>query len=354
MVASRQRRPAPKLKGGISMSRGYDGPEIDDFRDSRWERANSNGDSSRGSATDWRTRASLKLKLQKVREAESSSDRSIAQNRERSRDSFSSFSPEGRQAAILKAPDRSQYTDRDRTYALRPSEIQTLTEVGKFRIVAVEDLATHAYNGDRERMRSDLRNLSRQGLVEQRGTSPLKKESRRVLTLTDQGQRLIRRHGFVPEDQAIYSGLVKPKEADHDADLYRLYHKAADEIERKGGKVLSIQLDYELKEKLYQRLGHAQARGQGEAKRLKETFARDLQLPVVQSKASFPDLRIEYATQENEIARLDLELATRHYHAGHLAEKARAGFQLYARRQDAAGLRRVRDDREITAAILSL
>ena len=55
-----------------------------------------------------------------------------------------------------------------------------------------------------------------------------------------------------------------------------------------------------------------------------------------------------------EIARVDLELATGHYHAGHLAEKARAGFQIYARSIDAPGLRRVRDEREITATILSL
>ena len=65
-------------------------------------------------------------------------------------------------------------------------------------------------------------------------------------------------------------------------------------------------------------------------------------------------LRIEYANQEMEISRVDLELATGHYHAGHLAEKARAGFQIYARSEDAPGLRRVRDDREIMTAILSL
>jgi hypothetical protein len=99
---------------------------------------------------------------------------------------------------------------------------------------------------------------------ELRGTSALKKESRQVLTLTKQGQRLIRQHGFVPEDQAIYSGFVKPKEANHDADLYRLYNKAAEEIERNGGKIVGVRLDYELKEKLYQRLGRAQARRQGE------------------------------------------------------------------------------------------
>jgi hypothetical protein len=58
----------------------------------------------------------------------------------------------------------------------------------------------------------------------------------------------------VAEDQAIYSGFAKPKEADHDADLYRMYRKAAQEIDRTGGKVLQVQLDYELKETLYQRL----------------------------------------------------------------------------------------------------
>jgi len=338
------------------MSRGYDGPEIDDFRDSSWERegADASRDWGRGSRNDWPTRTSVKLKLQKVREAESISDRAIAQTSEHSRDGLPSLSREGRQEQTLKERDRSQYADRDRTYGLRPSEIHTLTEVGKFRVVGVDDLATFAYNGDRERMQSDLRNLARQGLIEQRATSLLKKESRRVLALTEQGRRLIRRHGFAPGDQAMYSGLVKPKEAEHDADLYRMYYKAADEIERKGGKVLGVQLDYELKEKLYARLSRAQTRGQGETQKLKETFARDLELPVVRGKVSFPDLRIEYATQENEIARLDLELATRHYHAGHIAEKSSAGFQLYARPQDTAGLRRVRDEHEITAAILSL
>lgn len=162
--------------------------------------------------------------------------------------------------STLPEHDRAQYTDRDRSYSLRPSEIHTLTEVGKFRVLSVEDLARFNYAGGRSRMESDLRNLARQGLVEQRGTSVLKKQLRQVLTLTKQGQRLIRRHGFVPEDQAIYSGLVKPKEADHDADLYRMYRKAADEIGRKGGRVLQVQLDYELKKKLYHRLGRAKAK----------------------------------------------------------------------------------------------
>lgn len=338
------------------MSRGYDGPEIDDFRDPGWGRepGRSSRDWSRETANDWRTQASVRLKLQKLREAESSSDQPLAESRERPHTNHPDLAREDRPRSFLEESAREKYVDREGTYSLRPSEIQTLTEVGKFRMVTVEDLAKFNYAGDRSRLESDLRNLKEQGLVVQRGTSALKRESRQVLTLTKQGQRLVRRHGFLPEDQAIYSGLVKPKEADHDADLYRMYRKAAEEIERKGGRVLQVQLDYELKEKLYQRLGRAQARNQGETQKLKESFARDLELPVVHGKVNLPDLRIEYATQDMEITRVDLELATRHYHAGHLVEKARAGFQLYARPEDTAGLRRVRDEREITVAILSL
>jgi hypothetical protein len=274
------------------------------------------------------------------------------ESRERPGAKSQSF-PHAQQTYLLAQREREEILDRDRSYSLRPSEIHTLTEVGKFRVVAVEDIAKLAYAGDRSRMDSDVRNLIHQRLVERRDTSVLRKESQQVLTLTTQGERLIQRHGFVPDDQAIYSGFVKPKEANHDAALYRLYHKVAGEIERKGGKVLRVQLDYELKEKLYRKLGQVQARGNSLSQEMKEAFARGLHLPVVHGKVSFPDLRIEYTTEEMEISRVDLELATGHYHAGHLAEKAHAGFQIYARSDDAPGLRRARDDREIMTAILS-
>ncbi len=338
------------------MSRGLDGFEIDDFRDSQWpsEPSGHRRESSRGRGSGSQPEASVRMKLAKLRETEYQSDHLDSQSRERQEAMPPSVSHDTRQADLLADRERTEILNRDRSYSLRPSEIYTLTEVGKFRVVAVEDLAKHAYAGDRPRLDSDLRNLIQQRLVERRDTSVLKKESQQVLTLTKEGKCLIRRHGFVLDDQAIYSGFVKPKEADHDATLYRLYHKAADEIERKGGKVLRVQLDYELKEKLYRKLGQAQAQGEGQTQRGKEALAHQLQLPVVHGKVSFPDLRIEYANQEMQISRVDLELATSHYHAGHLAEKARAGFQIYARSEDAAGLRRVRDEREIMTAILSL
>lgn len=343
------------------MSRG--GFDIDDFRDSDWE-PEREGDSytreSFGFGRDTTGRggspggAQSKRKLAQVREAEANSDRLVSRGHEQQKLNHPTRSGDARELPANRDRERAQYRDRERSYSLRPSEIHTLTEVGKFRVVAIEDLAKHAYVDDRSRTESDLRSLIQQGLAERRETTVFKRESRAVLTLTKRGQRLIRRCNFVPEDQAIYSGLVKPKEVEHDSDLYRLYHKAARDIESKGGKVLQVQLDYELKEKLYRRLGEAQAKGERETQRLKEVFARQMHLPVVHGKVSLPDLRIEYANQDMEIARVDLELATDHYHAGHLAEKARAGFQIYARSEDAAGLRRIRDDREIMTSILSL
>jgi hypothetical protein len=41
------------------------------------------------------------------------------------------------------------------------------------------------------------------------------------------------------KDQALYFGFAKPREAHHDADLYRLYQKAADKIRRNLRVVLS-------------------------------------------------------------------------------------------------------------------
>lgn len=341
------------------MSRGGFG--LDDFRDSDGEPRTDSESYTRDSFGFGRETSTgrgggtqSKRKLVELREAESNSDRLVNRGHAQQELNHPTRPGDTLELRANREPERAQYQDRDRTYSLRPSEIQTLIEVGKFRVVGTEDLAKHAYAGDRSRMDSDLRNLIRQGLVERRETSVFKKESRQVVTLTKRGQRLIRGYNFVPEDQAIYSGLVKPKEAEHDSDLYRLYHRALPEIESKGGKVLGVRLDYELKEKLYRKLGEAQAKGERETQRLKEAFARQMHLPVVHGKVSLPDLRIEYANQDMQIARLDLELATSHYHAGHLAEKARAGFQIYARSEDAAGLRRIRDDREIMTSILSL
>jgi hypothetical protein len=74
---------------------------------------------------------------------------------------------EERVEEILAQRVRSTYVDRDKTYSLRDSEIHALSEAGKFRVVATQDLAQFAYNGDQSQMESDVENLRRQGLVKE-------------------------------------------------------------------------------------------------------------------------------------------------------------------------------------------
>lgn len=158
---------------------------------------------------------------------------------------------EERVEAVLSERIRGTYADRDKTYSLRDSEIHALSEVGKFRVVATQDLAQFAYSGDRSRMEGDVESLRRQGSVRETMLSDTVHKPTRVVSPTKEGRQLLSRGKVVARDQAIYHGLKNPKEAFHDADLYRLYHKVSDEIDRQGGRVDRVILDYEMKEELY-------------------------------------------------------------------------------------------------------
>ena len=146
------------------------------------------------------------------------------------------------------------YRDRHWTYSLRTSELQTLRELGTFRAIDSEALAEIGYRGDPDRMEQDLRNLIRQSLITRQPIEGLERERMHVLTLTKAGERFLREQNLVPKDRPIYHGLMKPKEARHDATLYRLYHKAACKIESDGGRVRRVALDYELKKRINKEL----------------------------------------------------------------------------------------------------
>jgi hypothetical protein len=247
---------------------------------------------------------------------------------------------------------RAEYRGRNRTYRLRDSEIIALAQIGIFRAVNKDDLAQYAYAGDQAQMESDLRNLSQQSLIERHTLAGLKGDTPTIVTLTRDGQKLLRQSRVLSTDQATYHGFRKPKEARHDAELYCLYQKAASEIVSKGGKNLRVSLDYELKKDLYRDMATVgQEKGHPDSK---AEIAAKHGLRLVANKIPIPDMRIEYDTPDLQPAKVDLELATSHYRPRQMTEKARAGFTLYSHSEDAARLRRILDDREITLEILSL
>jgi hypothetical protein len=246
---------------------------------------------------------------------------------------------------------RAHYT-RERTYFLRDSELETLTEVGSFRVIAAPDLAHFAYGGDTVRMEREIRRLKQQSLLSEKPGPSVRNKPSRLLALTKRGSRLVRKSGRVSDDQAIYDGFRKPREAKHDADLYRLYQAEATRIRSAGGRPVRVVLDYELKRNLNRDL--AAFDKEGRSPEALDQIAERHGLAVVNGKIPVPDLRIEYDSEQMERENVDLELATRNYRPRALAEKAKAGFSLYARREDASRLRRVLDESEITARILSL
>jgi hypothetical protein len=237
-------------------------------------------------------------------------------------------------------------------YLLRGSEVRALAAIGTFRTVLASDLDRFVYGGDTRRMERELRRLRDVSLVSEHRVPVSRESTARLFALTRQGARLAQRAAAVPEEQVLFHRLVRPREANHDALLYRLYHAEARRIAEAGGRVTRVVLDYELKSELNRELA-ALSPGD-ESGPARETIARRHGLAVVDGKILVPDMRIEYDTADMERARLDLELATRNYRPQALARKARAGFSFYAPRRDASGLRRTLDEHDIAAAVLSL
>src|ERR1700687_5081659 len=59
---------------------------------------------------------------------------------------------EPRPKEVPSRDSRAVLYDRYRSYDLRESEIQTLTDLGKFRVITAHDLAGHGYGGVEGRM----------------------------------------------------------------------------------------------------------------------------------------------------------------------------------------------------------
>ncbi len=249
---------------------------------------------------------------------------------------------------------RTPYRDRDRTYNLRESETLTLAHIGMFRAVRVRDLAEHLYGGDEGAASRDLRNLTAQGLI-QRNTLQ-GKQTDTLVTLTPEARRLLEKNrpSSLHPDQAFYAGFVKPREAKHDADLYRMYQKQAEHLLATGAKNLRVVLDFELKKTINRELARMNGLSKEEKSDRREQLARELELRVVNEKIPVPDVRIEYEKPDGDIGHVDLELATEDYRARTLREKARAGFVLYAPREELSPVRRAMPTDEILREIFSL
>ena len=259
------------------------------------------------------------------------------------------------QSSPERSPDlRKQYRHGDRTFSLRSSEIAAMRDIGTFRTVDARDLARFVYGGDEPRLRYDLESLRAQGLVEEKTLFRAHKSARKLVTLTAEGQRIVRKASGLPEEQRLYHGFVKPKELDHDADLYKVYQKAAEEIRQKGGRPTLVRLDFELKESINrakEAVGHM---SEHERRRLLATVAQEQGLTLDDGTIHLPDIQVEYETREGGVERQNLELLSRNYREEGIRGKAAAGFKIYARSGDSNRIRRALHDTGMVREVLSV
>ena len=249
---------------------------------------------------------------------------------------------------------RQPYSDRGRTYSLRDSELEAMGEIGRFRTVDIENLARFVYRGEQSRMSYDLENLRRQGLIEEKTLFRAHSSTRRMVTLTEQGSRMVRRKSGLPEGQRIYHGFVKPREIEHDADLYKVYQRAVKEIQKEGGSPLRVRLDFELKEAINRAREAASRLPDEERATFLKAVANENGLSIQGSRIHLPDIQLEYETREGIVQRENLELLSRNYREEGIRGKATAGFKIYARTGEANRIRRALQDTGLLREVLSV
>jgi hypothetical protein len=257
--------------------------------------------------------------------------------------------------------------------SLRYEERKMLREVGRFRVVRTSDLAETVYGNRHARMERDLSFLKEKGLVRvdsvnaRRDGRGGRVERIEVVTLTKGGQSLTRLAGELPPDQKLYAGLVKPREVEHDSQIYRAYRKEVERIERKGGTNLRVKLDFELKSDI-QKAIHAARKTDPERDmaEIKQQVAQDFELPYVNGGIQIPDARIVYDLEHDrktdqdldrgsQSGHEDIEVLTAAYSPGHLRAKAQAGFRVYASSSDRAGVTaKIEDDHYLMQNIMEL
>jgi hypothetical protein len=259
--------------------------------------------------------------------------------------------------------------------SLREEERKVLAEVGRFRVVRTSDLAETVYGGRQSRMERDLSFLREQKLIKVNAVNARRDgrggrvERIEVVSLTESGQSMVRSTGGLPQDQKVYAGLVKPREVEHDSQIYRAYGKEAERIEKKGGTNLRVRLDFELKSDI-QRAIYAERkadpdRDMGE---IKQKVAKDFDLPYVNDGIQIPDARIVYDLPQNDARKSDqdvsqgtqsghedIEVLTAAYSPGHLRAKAQSGFRVYASSSDRASVTaKIEDEHYLMENIMEL
>ncbi len=155
-----------------------------------------------------------------------------------------------------------------------------------------------------------------------------------AVVLTERGRHVLESHRHDRDrdhKQEFYADLKKPREMEHDAQIYSAYLREAERLEERGARIERVILDYELKRD-YQQWLHERDNGDGRPNRDEDEirdWAYQHDLPYFDEQVHFPDLRIEYRDVEGRYDHDDVEVMTVHYRGGRAAAAARSGFRCH-------------------------
>ena len=224
------------------------------------------------------------------------------------------------------ARDHARRTRTQRTRA-------AIADVGLYRAVSYTDLSDTHFDGHPFTTRRMVTQMTRAGLIEEHEATGPGGNTFKVLTATERGRDAAHRAavdaGHAAE-QRTWSGIVKPAELSHDTAVYRAALDERARIEAEGGRVTRVRIDAELKAIVATASEKARAEGgdrAADAARLEA--AHELGLPAPEGRVMYPDAQLDIEDADGVSGRVNVEIASDHYHATAIAAKAGAGFAMH-------------------------
>ena len=223
-------------------------------------------------------------------------------------------------------PTAKRQTFQDRTD-------RAIADVGMYRNVAYSDVVHAHFGGNPYAARRGVDQMVRSGQAQEHTVKGPQGGNYKVLTLTERGveraQSVARDQGLDPKQKA-WSGLVKPRELQHDLAVFRAASIERQKLLEQGATIKRVRIDAELKREVASATESARARGGKEAADAARVEAAEaLGLPVKDGRVEYPDAQLEYLDVEGRSGRVNVEVATEHYSAKSIAAKAAAGFAVH-------------------------
>ena len=250
---------------------------------------------------------------------------------------FTKDTPAPREAQPRTDGHRREYDAREaqprtrRTRATRDRD--AIADVGMYRAVSYKDISEQHYDNHPYVTRRAVNRMVRDGKLEEHEATGPQGNTFKVLTATERGRddayRAAIDAGHVPEQQT-WTGLVKPAELSHDTAVYRAALDERARIEADGGRVVRVRLDAELKSLVATATEKARAEGGDRAAdTAKAAAAQELGLPMHDGHVMYPDAQLDIEDSQGMGGRVNVEIASDHYHAAAIVAKAGAGFSMH-------------------------